>query len=180
MKTLTTAFIILFFIFSLASCGTTGAADDTGDGGGGGGGDVSAEVSTVESEIHTLINAERAAEGLSALTRNTSLDSVARAHSQDMLDNDFFSHTNLDGEDPAARATAAGISYSVFAENLAWTYGLSASTLASETVEGWMDSPDHRANILEEDGYSFTQTGIGAAMSSDGSEVYYTQVFMTP
>lgn len=124
----------------------------------------------LEMEAFNLVNAERAAHGLPPLSMTRALRSVARAHSQDMADNDFFSHTNLDGQSPFDRMRAAGIEYRTAGENIGWNNYPNPAEIA---VQGWMDSPGHRANILRE---SFTHTGMGVAVSDDG-KYYFTQVF---
>lgn len=170
--------LVLVLVFCLVACGTEGTTgngdngndDDDDD-------DVSAEVAAVEASVHTQVNQERTDVGLSELTRVTALNTIARAHSQDMIDRSFFSHTNPDGEDPSDRFDEAGISWSSVAENIAQNLGYSDP--ATEAVEGWMASAGHKENILDENSYGFTQTGIGIAVSSDDT-YYFTQVFHTP
>ena len=128
----------------------------------------------MEMDTHYAINAERAAESLPALVMDESLRAVARAHSQDMIDRDFFDHTNPDGDDVGDRLADAGISYAWAGENIAWNRGY-ADPVAT-TVDGWMGSPGHRANILRS---QFTHTGIGIAVTTD-SAYYFTQVFTGP
>ena len=69
---------------------------------------------------------------------------IAQAHSQDMADRDFFSHTGSDGRSPFQRMRDAGYSYRRAAENIA-----AGSTSPAEVVDMWMGSPGHRANILD-------------------------------
>ena len=88
-----------------------------------------------------LVNAERAAAGCGALSADSGLASVARAHSADMRDRGFFDHVNLDGLDPFDRADRAGIG--ARAENIA--YG---QPDAAAVMDAWMNSSGHRANIL--------------------------------
>jgi uncharacterized protein YkwD len=119
-----------------------------------------------------LINAERAKEGLSPLSKQSQLTTAARNHSEDMACNDFFSHTSPTTGSPFDRLAAIGYSYSSAAENIAAGYGSPAAV-----VSGWMSSSGHRANILG----SYTQIGIGYAYwsgSSYGS--YWTAVFGRP
>lgn len=120
-----------------------------------------------------LINQERANVGLSALSVDSRLTSAARVHSNDMACNNFFSHTSPTTGSPFDRISAAGYSYSWAGENIAAGYGSPAAV-----VEGWMNSPGHKANILSE---NFTQTGVGYAYWA-GSDygVYWTQVFAKP
>lgn len=66
------------------------------------------DITTIEQRIFALTNQERQQQGLPALQLDAALASIARGHSQDMATNNFFSHTNLRGQDPTARAVAAG------------------------------------------------------------------------
>lgn len=129
--------------------------------------------SAYENEVVSLINAERSKAGLSPLTKQSQLTAAARLHSQDMACNDFFSHTSPTTGSPFDRIAAQGYSYSWAGENIAAGYGSAAAL-----VQGWMNSPGHKANILSE---NFTQIGVGYAYwagSTYGS--YSTAVFAKP
>lgn len=128
--------------------------------------------SSLEIEIHYMINEERQRNGLSVLLMHSTLIDVARAHSQDMLDNNFFQHENLQGLKPADRVDQAGITYSTMAENLYFSVGTSKSSVAKAAVEGWIESPGHYLNMLSYTSY----TGIGVAVSGD--TYYITQLFV--
>lgn len=131
----------------------------------------------LEIEIHELINEERlntAKHGieLRALRLQSTLISVARAHSQDMLDNNYFAHQDLDGGQVWDRVADAGVDYDSVGENLYQSFGISKARFAESAVDGWIDSPGHYANILT----SFEFTGIGVA---DNGDLYIvTQVFL--
>jgi uncharacterized protein YkwD len=118
-----------------------------------------------EDLVLALVNAERAAAGCGALSGDAALASVARAHSADMRDRGFFDHVNLDGLDPFDRAAQAGLS--ARAENIA--YG---QPDAAAVMDAWMNSPGHRANILD---CGLTRLGIGMADGSGGP--WWTQLF---
>ena len=124
-------------------------------------------VSAEEEAFIRLVNEHREAQGLNALTWNDALGDVAQAHSQDMRDRGFFSHTNPDGDDPFDRMDAAGISYRGAAENIASGYATGEAVL-----NGWLNSDGHRQNI--ESG-NYTHHGIGYV--EDGN--YWTHVFAT-
>ena len=95
--------------------------------------------------------------------------SERRAHSQDMIDRNFFDHTNPDGKSPFDRMRDNGLSYSMAAENIAVGY-----PSPEAVVEGWMNSEGHRANILG----GCKELGVGLALGgSYGS--YWTQCFAT-
>ncbi len=100
------------------------------------------------------VNAHRATQGCGPLTWHEPTAQVAYAHSEDMRDRDFFSHTNPDGESPFDRLRNAGVSWSGAAgENIAW------GTSSGETAfDMWINSAGHRANI---ENCAFTHHGVG-------------------
>lgn len=105
-----------------------------------------------------LVNAHRAMQGCEPLTWHGPTAQVAHAHSEDMRDRDFFSHTNPDGESPFDRLRNAGVSWSGAAgENIAW--GTSSGEMAFDM---WINSAGHRANI---ENCAFTHHGVGLADS---------------
>ena len=112
------------------------------------------------------MNAHRQSLGLEPLLWYPGVAAVATAHSQDMIDRGFFSHTNPDGESPWDRLQAAGISYSAAGENIAYGYGTGSSVLSA-----WLGSPGHKANIEHA---AFTHHGVGKAGT------YWTHVFLVP
>jgi uncharacterized protein YkwD len=113
---------------------------------------------TVRAAVLCLVNAQRAANGLGALADNGSLTAAAQAHSDDMVAARYFSHTSLDGRSYAGRISAAGYGGAATAENIAW--GAGRQSTPAEIVTGWMNSPGHRANILNG---SLSTSGIGVA-----------------
>ena len=124
------------------------------------------DSASFEQQVVTLVNQQRAANGLAPLTLNIQLSNAARAKSQDMHDNKYFSHTSPTYGSPFDMLKKFGISYRTAGENIAMGY---ASPEA--VVNGWMNSPGHRANILNA---SFTQIGVGYV--ADGN--YWTQEFI--
>lgn len=108
--------------------------------------------SSLEERMRAMVNAERAKEGLPALTFDAELLKIARAHAGDMLRRGYFSHISPEGTTPSGRADAVRFRYHWFGENLAFAPGL------EEAHRGLMDSPGHRANILSP---KFGRVGIG-------------------
>jgi uncharacterized protein YkwD len=88
------------------------------------------------------LNDHRESVGCPRLMWNEEVAEVARAHSQDMIDRDFFAHSDPDGVTPAQRLRNAGIDYRRMAENIAWGY-----PTGSAVLQGWLGSSGHRANI---------------------------------
>ena len=105
-----------------------------------------------EQEMFKLVNTERVKAGLSPVFFDDDLRDVARAHSQDMFVRGYFSHYTPEGLSPFDRMEKANIDYTYAGENLA----LAPST--SLAMQGLMNSPGHRANILSP---NFTKIGIG-------------------
>lgn len=98
-------------------------------------------------------NDARTESGLANLTFNTTLDKAAQAKAEDMASRDYWSHNTPDGYEPWIFIEKAGYRYYKAAENLA--YGFDTSNSA---VIGWMNSPSHRANILDDE---LTEVGFG-------------------
>lgn len=122
----------------------------------------------VEDELLALVNRDRQARGIAPLVRDARLEAVARAHSADMWNRDFFSHTNPDGLSVFDRLRLAGITVSAAGENLAKT----ASTVRAHEL--MMDSELHRSILLNP---RFTRVGIGVVRDATSNLVMFTQVF---
>ncbi|WP_414694932.1 SafA/ExsA family spore coat assembly protein [Paenibacillus sp.] len=125
----------------------------------------------IEHEVIQLTNQERAKHGLPALRANWELSRVARIKSNDMRDKRYFSHTSPTYGSPFTMIKNFGISYSTAAENIA-----AGQQTAQAVVSSWMNSPGHRANILNKN-----VTVIGVGLAKGGSYGYYwTQMFIKP
>jgi uncharacterized protein YkwD len=122
-----------------------------------------------ETEVVKLTNARRAANGCSALRIDERLVAAARVHSTDMVRSGFFSHTGSNGSNFVAREVAAGYPRKgAAAENIAWGY-----RTPKDVVNGWMNSPGHRKNILN---CASVAVGVGIAVKPGGA-IYWTQDF---
>ncbi|MFL6000531.1 MAG: CAP domain-containing protein [Streptomyces sp.] len=119
-------------------------------------------------EVVALTNRERARAGLPPLGVDPLLARAAQAYSTDMAVRAFYSHTSPEGTQPWDRAAAAGSTRRSIGENIAC-----GQRSAAEVVEGWMNSPGHRANILKP---GFTHIGIGFAGGGPAGS-YWTQLF---
>jgi uncharacterized protein YkwD len=95
-------------------------------------------------EVLQLVNKERAARRLPPLRRVPELDQAAEKRARDMADRDYFAHVSPDGVTPGDQVIAAGYRPLMCGENIASGYANAASVMRA-----WMDSPGHRANILE-------------------------------
>jgi uncharacterized protein YkwD len=113
-----------------------------------------------------LMNAHRRSLGLSPLAWDSRAAAVAKAHSRDMFERNYFSHTSPNGRTMRDRLEARGISYSQAGENIAW-----GQETGREVLTAWLQSPGHRDNI-ERRGY--TRHGVGKVGP------YWTHVFIRP
>ena len=146
---------------------------------------------------HALINEERVNNGLPTLEYDDNLERIALSHSRDMSEKGYFAHKSLNGDSFSARyakagyncARRVGVVIHKGAENIhqGWQFGrttvrgdriisrdwLSDQRLAEIAVNGWMNSPGHRANILHP---LWQREGIGVAAATDG-KLLFTQNF---
>jgi len=117
---------------------------------------------STEMSISSLLastNSQRANNGLSPLSTNSKLNSSAQSKANDMVSRDYWSHNSPDGQEPWVFFDNSGYQYQKAGENLA--YGFSTS---DATVIGWMNSPSHRANMLDS---TYTEVGFGFTNSSN-------------
>ena len=117
------------------------------------------------------VNVERAKESLDPLSWCPALARSATAHSVDMSLNNYFEHESLDGREISDRAKAQGYDYRTVGENIAV-----GQRDVAEVMEGWMNSPGHRENILRP---QFTHLGSGVATGDykGFQSIYWTQNF---
>ncbi|NUP22729.1 MAG: stress protein, partial [Streptomyces sp.] len=126
------------------------------------------DLARTATDVVDLTNRERARAGLRPLSVDPVLTTAAQAHSADMVARAFYSHTSPEGSQPWDRAASAGSTRRSIGENIAC-----GQRSPAEVVEGWMNSPGHRANILKPD---FTHIGIGFAGGGPAG-TYWTQLF---
>jgi uncharacterized protein YkwD len=152
----------------------------------------------IEYLVHELTNQERLNHGLSQLAFESEITQISRGHSSDMAEREYFAHETPEGLTPTGRAEQNGYScqkivglliYSGLAENIfqGHLFGsyytingeitsyewMTEEEIAKTTVDGWMNSPGHRENILTE---IFDREGIGVEITHD-HKVYVTQNF---
>ncbi|SEO29107.1 Cysteine-rich secretory protein family protein [Halogranum amylolyticum] len=151
------------------SDGSSGDGSETG-----GSDDPDSFAAQVERRVHEKVNARRRANGLSDLGYDADLAAAARAHSQDMIDRDFFSHVAPGDSSFADHYEDEGVSCSGLGENILYRSLRSedVDAVAENVVTQWMNSAGHRENILDD---GWLVEGIGAVVS-DG-RIYVTQGF---
>jgi len=120
-----------------------------------------------EGGIIAFTNVERVKAGLPPLLQNAALSAGAEAKARDMIAKQYFAHVAPDGADIATLAETYGYDYLNIGENLA----LGDFHSSIDVVTGWMNSPGHRANILNRE---FTEIGV-AAVEGDwkGERVWF-------
>jgi uncharacterized YkwD family protein len=118
-------------------------------------------------QVVQLTNEQRRKNGMGDLKVDVPLANMAQEKAQDMLDNGYFSHTSPTYGSPFDMMKAFGISYRSAGENIA-----KGQQSAQQVVNDWMNSPGHRANILNS---NFTHIGVGHTTK----EGYWAQEFIT-
>jgi uncharacterized protein YkwD len=134
---------------------------------------VTPTMSAIEQAIVSLVNQARASNGLTGLNVSMKLVQAAQIHARDMANLNTMAHDLPGAQLPGLtdRAAYVGYNFWTLGENIAYGYSDAASVM-----NGWMNSPGHRSNIL---GASYTEIGVGVAYSASGVP-YYCQVFGKP
>ncbi|MGW7576996.1 CAP domain-containing protein [Streptomyces sp. NPDC054765] len=126
-------------------------------------------AATFAQKIVELVNAQRAQHGCGPLTVDPRLQAAAQGHSDDMAARNYYEHNTPEGVDPGTRMTKAGFPWGSWAENI-----FKSPKDPATAMQGWMDSPGHRDNILN---CSYKSTGVGVNLSANGP--WWTQDFAT-
>ncbi|MEG0772386.1 CAP domain-containing protein [Clostridium sp.] len=137
-------------------------------------------LDAVEKEILTYVNEARSQQGLKPLTWEENMRPIARYKSNNMLQYNYFDHStpSLNNAGPMDLATKY-FKYNTngYGENIFYSMGYAeATTTAKYLVDQWMNSPGHRANILNA---NWTKMSAGVVFSSQGNYAYATQHFST-
>lgn len=129
------------------------------------------DVGSVSRELFDLLNETRREAGLPALIEHVGLREVALAHSRDMAANDFIGHDSPSTGSAADRVRAASLQSGLVLENIGRGYS------AQEIHRGLMESPGHRANLVNPD---VTHVGVGVVAQQEGARKAFivTQVFV--
>lgn len=134
---------------------------------------VREEPTHQEKDIFILVNYQRSIHKLKKLKWHPRLARLARNYSKKMADEDFFDHYDPEGNSVVDRADEFKIKgWEKIGENLFYSEGLISPS--GEAVEGWLDSPEHRLNMLD---VEWTHSAIGV-YEKRGLKTYVTQVFM--
>ena len=134
---------------------------------------VIVNTARLEQIAFEIINQKRAENGLEPLVWSEDVAAIARQHSQNMAEFQFFSHRGLDNKMVSDRADDRGLrNWQAIGENIAFNRGFQDPT--AKAVQLWLDSPTHRYNLLDS---SWQESAVGVAVAEDGS-YYFTQVFL--
>lgn len=128
-------------------------------------------VVSFQNQVVALTNQQRARYGLPPLKMNWELQRMARIKSEDMRTRNYFDHMSPSYGSPFTMMSSFGIHYSYAGENIA-----AGQPSPQAVVNAWMQSPGHRANILNK---NYTQIGCGVAFGGSYT-VYWTQEFIQP
>jgi uncharacterized protein YkwD len=120
-------------------------------------------LSDARESVCQFTNSERTKYRDQALHLDAQLSQAAQKFARDMSTRGYFSHVSPEGHDLKWRLNDGRIVYMSAGENIAWGYKTS-----SEVVRGWMNSPGHRRNILNN---KFSRIGVGY------SNTYWVQIF---
>lgn len=135
------------------------------------------DLATLRTAALDLLNQDRREHDLPPLELDDTLDEAAQNHAEDMLRRDYYSHTSPEGETVMDRYRAAGGSSSrVVAENIARCEGCPLPpdrSTVEQLQQGWMNSPEHRRNILA---HGLERFGFGIAGDA-GQGLYAVQNF---
>lgn len=126
------------------------------------------ELTAEEQEVLNLINEQRTKNGLSELKAYSKLQSIAKIKAEDIVNNNYFSHTSPTYGTPFELLKQKGVIYKTAGENLA------GNETGIKAVDAWMNSPTHKENILDAD---YEYTGISVVDSPIYGKVY-VQLFM--
>lgn len=126
------------------------------------------DLSSDELEVFNLINQERTSNGLQPLKIDNEVQKVARIKAQDMVSSNYFSHTSPTYGSPFDMLNSFKVSYKTAGENIA------GNSSNSSAVTAWMNSPGHKANILNG---NFNYTGVGVVKGSKYGKIY-VQMFI--
>lgn len=124
---------------------------------------VSINTLELEKQIHDQINIIRNQAGLKSLSYDDKVAEMAREHSQDMAMNNYFDHTSLDGKTFQDRIISSQIACYPAGENIEQNYQ-SETNLLDSVIQTWMNSPEHKQNILSS---FYSSEGIGIVTNND-------------
>lgn len=130
------------------------------------------QANAYELKVFRLVNEERTSRGIAALTLNSTLTDLAILKARDMRDNIYFDHTSPTYGTPGEMLDRFGVNNRAYGENIA-----AGQATPEDVMRVWMNSPGHRANILDP---RFTDIGVGYVVGTETSRnrTYWTQLLI--
>ena len=147
-------------LISLAAFTMLSACMGGGDGGGG------VTLVPIDPSFAPSLNGVRASAGAGPVSYDERLHTAAQLHANDMLENDYFSHTGLNGSSPGDRIKDQGYNLRAYGENIA-----KGQRTEAEALDSWVNSPGHQANNINP---AFEDFALAKAGS--GSNTYWVLV----
>lgn len=139
-------------------------------GGGSGGSAVDRSLTAIDNSpdenFGSMLNNVRSANGSGAVTYDARLGSAAQRHANDMLSNNFFSHTGSDGSNAGQRISDAGYNWRTWGENIA-----RGQQSEEAVLRAWVNSPDHQSNNVNPNFEDFALARAGS-----GNNLYWVLV----
>jgi len=134
---------------------------------------VITNTASFEQSAFEILNQKRAERGLKPLVWSEKVASVARMHSQNMAEFDFFSHRGIDGKLVSDRADTVGLgTWNAIGENIAFERGYDDPI--AKAIDLWLNSPAHYDNLMDP---NWKESAVGIAVAPNGA-YYFTQVFL--
>lgn len=173
MNTRRVAFLVCLALLGACAKGGAGASSASFDSGPKIVEKATPEISALEKQMHARLNRDRAQNGLGPLSFDSALADIARAHSRDMQQRDFFAHDSPFTGSLQDRLDRAGYLSSLARENIG------EGGDVDKTQDALLASPGHHANIMARD---VSHVGIGIVKVGDGpmQRLLVTQVFAQP
>ena len=129
---------------------------------------IAFDLEALAGEVLELTNIERENEGIPLLEKSALATEAALIRANEIMSGEV-SHTRPDGSGFETSLNELGVIYAIAGENIA-----AGQRSPAEVVTAWMNSEDHRLNIMDED---FTHLGVSVAMDDDG-RFYWVQIFI--
>jgi len=133
------------------------------------------QLAQAETDLGSLVNAQRVAQGLVALYLDPAVVTIARSRAETMAAADFLSHKNPDDSDVFDAIAAAGIPWFGAGEVIGWNSYAGEAESTAQVISDWLASPSHRSILLSTD---FNYIGFGAAVSPASGNRYYAGVLL--
>jgi uncharacterized protein YkwD len=137
--------------------------------------DDTTTVSAAEAAMVAALNVDRTSRGLVPVRVDARLMAIARARSADMVANNYFSHTQLDGRNVFDIISTSGITWFGAGEIIAWNNYPTLDTSLQRANLDWLGSPGHYAIVVST---SYNYVGVGLAVDPATGKKFWTAVYL--